>query len=80
MGEHALVEGSYVYCHSPDERLRLTISPGVKKKKKRQWHAEPHMPKFNVWAEADHALCTVQVQRHLESALCQIWVQAQERH
>lgn len=55
MGEHAFVEGPYVHCHSPDERLRLTICPGVRKRK-RQWHAELHVPRFNVWAEADHAL------------------------
>lgn len=24
-----------MYCHSPDERLRLTICPGVKKKKEK---------------------------------------------
>ena len=36
MGEHALVEGSYVHCHSPEERLRLTMCLGVKKKKKKK--------------------------------------------
>lgn len=52
-GAHALDEGSDVECHSPDERLDLTICPVVK-----NGSGMPSCVCQDVmsWAEADDAL------------------------
>lgn len=52
-GAHALDEGSDVECHSPDERLDLTICPAVK-----NGSGMPSCVCQDVmsWAEADDAL------------------------
>lgn len=49
-----------VECHSPGERLELTMCPRVKKK--RQRHARLHWPRFNVSGRGRRCPpCVVQV-------------------